>query len=138
MKVTSGGPRPAGKPPVQQIRNSDTPTEPQRFAQMLYGGKVAGTEHRDAGPGRVSKPASTSKPEPSLVNLLGRSVVDALDSEKRLDRLYRRVRRHGIADVEDVIELQVATYRYSQQVDLLSKVVDKTTSALKEVLRTRL
>ncbi len=121
----SGNPKPVLSQ-GQAVPNSDSQVRPGRFSELLYR-RVEG---------QAKEPAKA--PDKSVLNLLGESVREVMESEKRLDRLYRRVRRHGITDVEDVIELQVATYRYSQQVDLLSKVVDRTTSALKEVLRTRL
>lgn len=54
----------------------------------------------------------------------------------RLERIARRGRR-GPVDAGQLLALQADVYRYTQELELASKLVDKATGALKQTLQSQ-
>ncbi len=57
--------------------------------------------------------------------------------EKQLNSMIRRAERGADFDNQELIRMQALSYRYSQKVDLASKVVNTATSGLKQILNTQ-
>ena len=76
---------------------------------------------------------ATSRPGP-----LRKALDQTLKSERRLDHYLNRAMRGHVSDLNELLVLQMRVYRYTQQVEVLSRVVDRTTSSIKQVLQTRL
>lgn len=79
------------------------------------------------GPGRVAKPS-----------ILRRMVGQVIRDEHKMERMMRKALRGRIKNIEELISLQVTVYRYAQQAEVLSKVVDRATQAVKQTLQTPL
>ena len=61
--------------------------------------------------------------------------VDALfQDEKRLEHKMKKVARGGQMSNVELLETQALLYRYTQEVDLASRVVDKTCNGLKQLM----
>ena len=78
--------------------------------------------------------------EAEEVSPLREAVVDAArslaESDLRVQRGLRAARR-GAMDPAELLALQAGVYRYSQEVDLASKIVDKATTAVKTTLQSQ-
>ena len=78
-------------------------------------------------PGRAEKPS-----------ILRRMVGQVLKDEQKMERMMRKALRGRIRNIEELISLQVTVYRYAQQVEVFSKMVDRATQAVKQTLQTPL
>lgn len=78
---------------------------------------------------RASKTQSVATP-------LRRAVEKIAEDERRMEKYMRRALNGRVESVQQLISLQVTVYRYSQQVEVLSKMVDRTTQAVKQTLQT--
>jgi hypothetical protein len=56
---------------------------------------------------------------------------------QRLDGYLRAAQGGAPLAVADVVAMQTLAYRYSQRVDLLTKLVERVTSGLKTTLQTQ-
>ncbi len=81
-----------------------------------------------------TKPAA----EPSKPGPLRKMLDQSLKSEQRLDRYLHRAMRGHVSDLNELLALQMQVYRYTQQVEVLSRVVDRSTGSIKQILQTRL
>ena len=68
---------------------------------------------------------------------LDRFVEDVLKDEKKIERLMKRSSKGIALDQAELIQLQGLIYGYAQKVDLASKVVDKSTGGLKQIMNTQ-
>ena len=57
--------------------------------------------------------------------------------EKRLNSAIHRAERGADFDNQELIRMQALAYRYSQRVELASKVVEQATSGVKQILNTQ-
>lgn len=64
-------------------------------------------------------------------------VEGVLNDEKKIDRLMTRNAKGAALDQGELIQLQGLIYGYAQKVDLASKVVDKSTGGLKQIMNTQ-
>lgn len=78
--------------------------------------------------------------QPEESSPLHDAVVDAArslaQSDARVQRGLRAARR-GAMDPAELLALQAGVYRYAQEVELASKVVDKATGAVKTTLQSQ-
>jgi hypothetical protein len=58
--------------------------------------------------------------------------------ERRLDRYVRRALRGADFELPELVAMQQLAYRYTQRVELLSKLVDRLTGAVRQTLQTQL
>ena len=73
---------------------------------------------------------------PSFADALRRALESASESERRMDAAVRRGVRGGLTP-EELIALQARVYRYARELELASKLVDKSASAAKHVLQSQ-
>jgi hypothetical protein len=57
--------------------------------------------------------------------------------ERKLDRFLRRARHGADFELSELVQMQSLVYRYTRQVELLSKLVERVTGAVKQTLRTQ-
>lgn len=100
------------------------------------------------GPAESAAPESTSASfrevledtQPHEESPLRDALVDAArslaQSDVRVQRGLRAARR-GAMDPAELLALQAGVYRYAQEVELASKVVDKATGAVKTTLQSQ-
>ncbi len=89
------------------------------------------TPSRAGGP---SSPARSDSSEPSFQNVLERLGHEVDTGEA----LVRRALRGGAGlDAGELIALQAGIYRYTEAVDLVSKVVDRAGSAVRTTLQSQ-
>ncbi len=91
--------------------------------------------------------APTSTPDPGArgrPSLTGRAFADLLaDAARHLDAGRRQVdgalasARRGDLSPEQLLAIQAGVYRYTQEVELASKVVDRVTNGIKTVLQSQ-
>ncbi len=74
--------------------------------------------------------------ETPLLDALGDAARSLAASDRRVQRGLRAARRGGM-DPAELLALQAGVYRYAQEVELASKVVDKATGALKTTLQSQ-
>lgn len=68
---------------------------------------------------------------------LDQFVEGVLKDEKKINRLIKRSTKGVALDQAELIQLQGLIYGYAQKVDLASKVVDKSTGGLKQIMNTQ-
>ncbi len=78
--------------------------------------------------------AKTEKTTSPLRRALEKTMESEVDVKKRLQRIMRR----GVGSLEELIDLQMSVYRYTQHVELMSKSVDRANQSLKQTLQTQL
>ncbi len=62
-------------------------------------------------------------------------ILQDLDREEMfVDRLINRTMRRGDFTPQEMIAVQIGVYRYTQKIDLVSKIVDRTVSSIRQVL----
>jgi len=109
------------------------------------------TMHLEPGSAPQTRLEQTPEPERSFAETLEEApdvetpVADAVrdmasslvESEQRVDRALRAARRGRELDPAHLLALQAGVYRYAQEMELASKLVDKATGAVKQVLQSQ-
>lgn len=107
---------------------------------------------RPGGPARLAGPAGAAGPagpagskgplraqgSEGITNEVGRVIAELRSDERRLDRFVRQAARGGPMDPAELLSMQALVYRYSQRVDLLAKLVERLTGAVRQTLQTQL
>ncbi|MBA2663114.1 MAG: hypothetical protein H0U74_12530 [Bradymonadaceae bacterium] len=86
------------------------------------------------GSGPVEPAAKTEGVERSRMDNFVKGV---LKDEQQIDRMMARCMRGGPVDQKEMLQMQALIYSYSQKVDLATKVVEKATGGLKQVMNTQ-
>jgi hypothetical protein len=82
--------------------------------------------------------APTGKATPSkAVNVLSALVSDLETGEKHIDKMIKGGLNGNRLSQEDLLRMQAAMYKYTQELELTGKVVEKATSGLKDTLKTQ-
>jgi hypothetical protein len=98
-------------------------------------GNTGGAAGADAAP----KPAPADDSSPSAVTReLSEALTRIRTEERKLDRFLRRARWGADFELSELVAMQSLVYRYTRQVELLSKLVERVTGAVKQTLRTRI
>ncbi len=89
----------------------------------------------------VDRTATTERPEASgdgssFGQVLRGAAESIAQGQSRIDRAVRRGARVG-ADPAQLLALQAGVYRYNQELELASKLVEKATSAVKTTLQSQ-
>lgn len=80
----------------------------------------------------------SAAPDPlSGMELLRDAARRVARGDRLLDRTVRAARAGRVFGNEELITLQASVYRYSQELELASELVDKSTSAVKYVLQSQ-
>ena len=89
-------------------------------------------------PEKVNAPAAPEQVNKSeSAQRMDKFVEGVLNDEKKIDRLMAKNTTGGGLDQSELLQLQGLIYGYSQKVDLASKVVDKATGGLKQIMNTQ-
>jgi hypothetical protein len=79
-----------------------------------------------------------AKPETSKANTMVSSVVSSLEKgQLNLEKLINSGMSGKSFSNGELLSLQASMYKYTQELDLTSKVVEKATSGLKDVVKTQ-
>ena len=82
------------------------------------------------------QPAGETHEGPSFADVLRQAAESMAEGQTRIDRAVRRGAR-GETDPGRLLALQAGVYRYTQELELASKLVDKATSAVKTTLQSQ-
>ncbi len=83
------------------------------------------------------KPEARVEPERSFGDALREHVHSLSELEQRTRRHIRRAGRRAETSPQELLVLQAEVYRYSQEVELASKLVDKASSGVRTVLQSQ-
>ena len=98
------------------------PRQGRAFAEVLAAGPVA----------PVAPEAATAIPV--RLRELGRSIASG---ERALDRVIAQAASGKDFSTPELIAIQARVYRYSQELELVSKLVDKACAGVKQTLQTQ-
>ena len=84
--------------------------------------------------GPLSAPAPSPPSEPAGA---ARVVARLLDGEKAVERGLERALRGGAMSPQELLALQVNVIRYSQELEVASRIVEKVSGAVKQTLQTQ-
>ena len=122
------------QPNAQALEKAGTPKGPKTSFQEVMTQKqqeVEATQKTQAP--EVAQPVEKSE----SAQRMDKFVEGVLDDEKKIDRLMAKNTSGGGLDQSELLQLQGLIYGYSQKVDLASKVVDKATGGLKQIMNTQ-
>ena len=68
---------------------------------------------------------------------LAEAARSIMDGQHRLDAAVRGGRGSRVLSNEDILSLQASVYRYTQELEIASKLVDKATSAVRTTLQSQ-
>ena len=103
-------------------------------AQATSGPDSAG---KVQGPEAVSPVEGVAKPERPTLNLVSHVVSELEQGQQRLDTLIGAGMSGKEFSNAELLSLQASMYKYTLELDLTSKVVEKATSGLKDVVKTQ-
>lgn len=110
-----------------QLEPTPVPTRP--------GGDAAFTDALADSTAQAIEPPETRDAPPAL-RAMGDALRALAQDERRVERALRRARR-GTLEPGALLALQTDVYRYTQEMELASKLVDKATSAVKTTLQSQ-
>lgn len=97
-----------------------------RFAEVLRAGAAG-----------ASAPVGQHDPHGAGRAMLRDAVRSITDGERMVDRAIRSARRGHVFSHEELLALQAGVYRYTQELELASKLVDKATGAVRQTLQSQ-
>lgn len=106
-------------------------------AQAVSGPDSVGKPQAVPGAEAVSPVESVAKPEHPALKLVSRVVSDLEQGQSRLDTLISAGMSGKSFSNGELLSLQASMYKYTLELDLTSKVVEKATSGLKDVVKTQ-
>jgi len=65
------------------------------------------------------------------------AVRSLTEGERMVDEVIRSARRGRVFSNEELIAIQAGVYRYTQELELASKLVDKATGAIRQTLQSQ-
>ncbi len=80
--------------------------------------------------------AATKNDAPSFRDILERSAARMAAGEHMIERAMRSARSGNLSN-ERLLALQAGVYRYTREVELAGKLVERSTSALKQTLQSQ-
>ena len=126
-----------GAPGPVQKNNSAAPHTGEAFAEQLEMNRSPASSKKEVGPLRkgleTQSSARNDAPSP-----LKKSLEKVLQQESEVQNHLKKVMKRGVGSMEELLNIQMSVYRYTQHVELLSKTVDRSTQCLKQTLQTRL
>ena len=105
------------------------PAQPRSGAPRAPSPARSGSRFRDA----LDR---TERAAPPLGEVLERSARSLEARQRFVDRAIRRARRGGLAS-GDLLALQAGVYRWSEELQLASKLVTEATQGVKTVMRSQ-
>jgi hypothetical protein len=124
--ATANGPAGVAKPPPGRA-----------FGEIL--GEVAGVRARtpEAGPApppAAAGPARAAAPGPAH---LRRALVSLVEGERRMDGVIRAALSGRDFSPQELIAIQATVLRHSQEIEVVSRLLDRLTGAVKSTLQTQ-
>lgn len=83
-------------------------------------------------------PRAQDPPGDSMVRSVGRLVTDLEQERREIDRLIQQAARGRSFSPAELLLLQSKVYSFGQQMEVVSRMVDKTVSAVKTTLNTQI
>lgn len=93
--------------------------------------------NKKSGPLSGERVTSATAPERSA-SPLRKGLERSMEKEAEVQKHLEKVMRRGVSNMQELVEIQMSVYRYTQHVELLSKSVDRANQSLKQTLQTRL
>ena len=106
-------------------------------AQAASGPDSVGKTQAVPGTEAVSQVEGVAKPEHTTLNLVSHVVSELEQGQLRLDKLIGAGMSGKELSNAELLSLQASMYKYTLELDLTSKVVEKATSGLKDVVKTQ-
>lgn len=132
MRVDRSGPCPAS--PTAQPPSATAPAG-RRFT--LVSGETpppaAPATAAPAGPLSPGAPGAPATPNP-----VARTLTRLLEDERKVDAGLRAATSGRLMSAQELITLQAQVIQYSQELEVVSRVVDKAAGAVKQTLQTQL
>ena len=129
-----------GVPPAQPLPQQQQQVAPvEKQAESRFDGVLADKARVAGSPAvqtvhAVEEVARTERPALGAVT----QVVRALEQGQRdLDRIIEQAGSGKQFSNAELLSLQASMYRYTQELDLVSRVVEKATTGLKDVVKTQ-
>ncbi|MCE9671718.1 ATP-dependent helicase HrpB [Myxococcus stipitatus] len=124
--------------PVSQSMQPSAEPLPQkqgasRFDGVLADKAVASARETPA----VAPVEATAKAEGPVLHMVTQVARDLEQGQRVLDRIIASASSGASFSNAELLSLQASMYRYTQELDLVSRVVEKGTSGLKDVLKTQ-
>lgn len=122
---------PAGQ--VDQVRHTEKVYQTQGVSKTIRADKADTTKKVQGAAGKESSQgtAGTSR------NMLTQLVEELEKGQVKLDKLIEMGSKGKEFSNTELLALQAGMYKYSQELDLTSKVVEKATNGLKDTLKTQ-
>lgn len=119
---------------AQQIQKMDA----MRHVDQVQKTDKAGLQKVDRNASPKAMDPVTQKAEVSKsTNLIGGMVESMEKGAKNMDQIINSAMSGKNFSNQELISLQAGMYKYTQELDLCSKVVEKATSGLKDTLKTQ-
>jgi hypothetical protein len=120
----------------QKLTDQSTPQVPKQ-GESRFDAVLANKAQAPRPPEPARQVESVAKAERPTLNLVSRVVSELEQGQLRLDRLIDAgVSGRRFSNAE-LLSLQASMYKYTLELDLTSKVVEKATSGLKDVVKTQ-
>lgn len=114
--------------PIRPVSRAEHPVAPTGAGAQHRGGSFAELLQRTN--------ASTQNPDAQSLARSGADLLRRVSSgERYMDSIVRQGLSGRAFTNEELLTVQARIYRYTQEVELVSKIVDKTTGAVKTVLQ---
>jgi hypothetical protein len=81
-------------------------------------------------------PSAAASPDPGFARLVERPLEHALTEHAAFEDTMRAASSGAFASERDLLVLQAQVYRYSQHVEVTTRVVDRAAGSLKQLLNT--
>jgi hypothetical protein len=83
-------------------------------------------------------PRAQDPPSDGMVRSVGRLVTDLEQERREIDRLIRQAAHGRSFSPAELLLLQSKVYSFGQQMEVVSRMVDRTVSAVKTTLNTQI
>ena len=139
MRVSSVGPPPSVPVRPPPASKSGGASQKRSFTQVLGeqpGAKSVAPTRSPRPPLKLdaAKAAAAAKPEPGAG---ARALLErAVSAENRVDALVRAAANGKTFSPAELLALQASVFRYSQTVEVVSRVADRLVGAIKQTLGT--
>ena len=130
----------AGAQPMQQTLPDQGSSPVGKAGKSKFDAVLAdkaGKAQAGKGTEVVSQVEGVAKPERATLNLVSHVVSELEQGQQRLDKLIDAGMSGKSFSNAELLSLQASMYKYTLELDLTSKVVEKATSGLKDVVKTQ-
>jgi len=121
---------------VNDVTNTQKVQETTKASDVLrtaQNNAVNGSQNIGQGPNAAKKVDGTTKAESGLKKMLNQMV----DGQNKLDDIIKMATSGKTYSQQDLLAIQASVYKFSQELDLTSKVVEKATSGIKQTMQTQ-